>query len=67
VFNVKDHILVENLYKFKGITELKIENLLTKVGPLMVWNIYWRNWETSLPQLDNQEVDDVRVRVQWKC
>jgi len=27
----------------------------------MVWIIYWRNWETPVPQLGNQEVDDVRV------
>jgi len=37
VSGVEDHILVENLYKFKGYrTELKIVNFLTKVGPLMV-------------------------------
>ena len=30
----------------------------------MFWIIYWRNWETPAPQLGNQEVDDVRVRVQ---
>jgi len=30
---------------------------------VMVWIIYWRNVETPAPQLGNQEVDDVRVRV----
>ena len=56
VFNVKDRILVENLYKFKGYRAKKNSKFPDKVGPLMVWNICWRNWETPVPKLGNQEV-----------
>jgi len=66
VFNAEDRILVEDLYKFKSYRAKNIVNFLTNIGLLMVWIIYWRNWETLVPQLGNQEVDDVRVRVQWK-
>jgi len=50
VFNIEYRILVENLYKFKGYRAKNIVNFLTEVGLLMVWNIYWRNWETPVPQ-----------------
>ena len=35
----------------------------------MVWIMYWRNWETPVPQLGNQEVDvrDSESEYSGKC
>jgi len=65
LFNVEDRILVENLYKFKGY-RAKNSKFPDKGWTVNSLNYLLKKLRDSGKQLGNQEVDDDRVRVQWK-